>query len=182
MLFATLLLLPFFLWSLMPLPAFCTFTAPSQILALIPGYSGILLRRAWYKRTLARCGSNLTVDWMAVIRTRDTEIGDRCTLGVANWIGWTTIGNDVMTGSHVVLASGRNQHGFSDTSKPMREQHGEKARILIGNDVWIGAHAVIMDNVADGTVVGAGSVITKTFPAHNVIAGNPAKILRSRLS
>ncbi|MDP1927106.1 MAG: acyltransferase [Thiobacillus sp.] len=179
-LLAFILLLPLLFWSRLPLPEYTTFTAPSQWLSFLPGYSGILLRRVWYRSTLRRCGSNLTVDWLAVIRTRETEIGDRCTLGVGNWVGWVRLGNDVMTGSHVVFVSGARQHGFNDVSRPMRQQHGQKSRVTVGNDVWIGAQTVVMADVSLGTVIGAGSIVTRQHPEMSVIAGNPARVLRKR--
>jgi len=177
---AYFLLLPFFAWFLIPLPDFSRFTAVSQLLSFLPGYSGILLRRVWYRHTLRRCGTHLTVDWLGVIRTRESEIGDRCTLGVANWAGWVKIGNDVMTGNHVVLLSGARQHAFDDLSTAIRAQHGFKEQLEIGDDVWIGAQAVIMASVSSGNVVGAGSVVTKTFDSGSVIAGNPARLIRMR--
>lgn len=179
-LLAFILLLPLFLWTRLPLSQYTTFTAPSQWLSFLPGYSGILLRRVWYRYTLRRCGSNLTVDWLAVIRTRETEIGDRCTLGVSNWLGWVRLGDDVMTGSHVVFVSGARQHGFDDFSRPMRQQHGQKKQVRIGDDVWIGAQSVVMADVSIGTVIGAGSIVTRQHPAMSVIAGNPARVLRKR--
>lgn len=178
---AFVVLLPLFLWSrLFFLPEYSTFTSPSQLLALIPGYAGIMLRRVWYRRTLRRCGRNLTVDWLAVIRTRHSEIGNRCTIGVGSWVGWVRMGDDVMTGSHVVIVSGAKQHGFDDTSRPMREQSGHKRQIIIGDDVWIGAHSVVMADVSRGTVIGAGSIVTRQHPPMSVIVGNPARILRNR--
>jgi acetyltransferase-like isoleucine patch superfamily enzyme len=177
---AYLLLLPLLIWSRLPLPQYSSFTAPSQLLSLLPGFSGILLRRVWYRKTLRSCGTNLTVDWLAVIRTRDSEIGDRCTLGVGSWVGWVRIGDDVMTGSHVILISGARQHDFSDTSRPMRELAGGKMQLLVGSDVWVGSRSLLMTHVSSGTVVGAGSVVTKQFEAFAVIVGNPAKILRMR--
>lgn len=179
-LLAFILLLPLMLWSRLPLPEYTTFTAPSQWLSYLPGYSGILLRRVWYRSTLRRCGSNLTVDWLAVIRTRETEIGDRCTLGVGNWVGWVRLGDDVMTGSHVIFVSGARQHGFDDISRPMRQQHGRKRQLTIGDDVWIGAQTVVMADVSSGTVIGAGSIVTRQHSALSVIAGNPARVLRKR--
>ncbi len=179
-LLAFILLLPLLLWSRLPLPEFTTFTATSQWLSYLPGYGGILLRRVWYRHTLRRCGSHLTVDWLAVIRTRESEIGDRCTLGVGNWVGWVKLGNDVMTGSHVVFVSGARQHGFDDGSRAMRQQHGQKRQVVVGDDVWIGAHAVVMADVSPGTLVGAGSIVTKSYPPHVILAGNPARVLRHR--
>lgn len=179
-LLAFIFLLPLMLWSRLPLPEYTTFTAPSQWLSYLPGYSGILLRRVWYRATLRYCGSNLTVDWLAVIRTRESEIGHRCTLGVSNWVGWVRLGNDVMTGSHVVFISGGRQHSFEDVSRPMRQQHGGKKQVTIGDDVWIGAQAVVMEDVSSGTVIGAGSIVTRQYPELSVIAGNPARVLRKR--
>jgi virginiamycin A acetyltransferase len=179
---AILLLLPLLLWSRLPLPEFSAFTAPSQLLALVPGYIGMFLRRVWYRQTLRRCGQNFTVDWLGVVRTRDSEIGDRCTLGVAAWVGWVRIGNDVLTGSGLTILSGASQHDFSDTTRPMREQSGQKKQITIGDDVWIGANVTVLTDIAPGTVVGAGSVVTRKYNPCVVIAGNPARVLRQRTS
>ena len=177
---ATIMLTPLLLWSRLPLPVLSAFTAPSQLLSFVPGLSGILLRRVWYRWTLKSCGRNLTMDWLAVIRLPGTTVGNNCTFGIANWIGFAAIGDDVMTGSHVTVLSGREQHGFADIDRPMRLQHGEKRQLTIGSDVWIGAQAVVMADVSGGTVIGAGSIVTKTFPPCTIVAGNPARVLRKR--
>ncbi len=175
-----ILLTPLFIWSCLPLTEYSAFTAPSQWLSYFPGYIGVVLRRVWYRATLRRCGSNLTVDWLAVIRTRESEIGNHCTLGVGNWVGWVRLGNDIMTGSHVALISGARQHEFSDLTKPIRLQHGEKRQLIVGDDVWIGTQSVIMADISSGTVIGAGSIVTRTYPPRVIIAGNPARVLRHR--
>jgi maltose O-acetyltransferase len=53
--------------------------------------------------------------------------------------------------------------------------------VHIGHDVWIGGGAIILPGVTigDGSVVGAGSVVVRDVPAAKVVAGNPARILRS---
>jgi carbonic anhydrase/acetyltransferase-like protein (isoleucine patch superfamily) len=142
---------------------------------------GILLRRVWYRKTLKACGRNFTVDWLAVVRTQRSEVGHHCTLGVGNWISWVKLGNDVITGNNVTILSGREQHHFERLDKPIREQGGKKRQVVIGNDVWVGAHTIIMADVSPGTVIGAGSVVTHTYEHNSVLAGVPAKRLRNRL-
>lgn len=174
------LLLPLLMWARLPLTEMTRFTAPSQLLALIPGTLGILLRRVWYSRTLRRCGTNLTVDWLAVIRISDSSFGNNCTLGVGSWVGWVECGDDVITGDHVTLLSGATQHGLDDPDRPMRLQEGRKQRLVVGSDVWIGSHVVVMADITPRTAIGAGSVVTKTFDPGAIVAGNPARVLRIR--
>lgn len=69
------------------------------------------------------------------------------------------------------------------TYDPYRHPENDKGYItVIGNDVWIGSHAMIMDGITIGTgaVIGTGSVVTKDVPPYAIVAGVPAKILRYR--
>ena len=63
----------------------------------------------------------------------------------------------------------------------MLEQGQFNRPITIGNNVWIGAGAVVLPGVTigDNTVIGAGSIVTKDIPAHVVAVGNPCKVLRT---
>lgn len=56
--------------------------------------------------------------------------------------------------------------------------------LVIGNDVWIGANAIIMNglNIGDGAVIGAGAVVTRDVEPYAIVAGNPAKIIKMRFS
>jgi len=53
---------------------------------------------------------------------------------------------------------------------------------VIGNDVWVGAAALVLKGVTvgDGAVIGAGSVVTKDVPPYAIVTGNPAQIIRYR--
>ena len=67
-----------------------------------------------------------------------------------------------------------------------KERLGKRVRkkVTIGNDVWIGAQAIILPGVtvADHAVVAAGALVTKDVNSWEVVGGNPAKVIGSRLS
>ena len=157
------------------------FETVGKALSLIPGLGGMWVRRAWYKATLTRCGENLYVDFMAAIRTPKTSVGSNVFIGHSCWIGWADIGDDVMLGGHIVVLSGARQHEFERTDIPMRLQEGHPIQVRIGRDVWVGNGAIIAADVAEGSVVGAGSVVTRCHPPYSVIVGVPAHVVRSRM-
>ncbi len=171
------LLIPFFV--LYGIRLF-SFTSISQLLSLIPGFFGVVLRRVWYKCTLASCGKNFTVDFMGAVRSPKSKVGDNVYIGVNSFVGLVDIGSDTMISGHILVLSGGAQHGTARLDVPMRLQEGEVKKVTIGKDCWIGAGSIIFANVADHSIVGAGSVVTKTFKPYDIIAGVPAKKIKSR--
>ncbi len=110
----------------------------------------------------------------------EIHIGDRTRIGLHNTIiGPVRIGNDVNLAQGVVV-SGLN-HNYKDTTRTINEQGVNASPIIIGDDVWIGANAVITSGVTIGKhcVIGAGSIVTKDIPDYSVAVGIPAKIIRT---
>lgn len=94
-------------------------------------------------------------------------------------LGDVTFGDDVMLGPKVIIWS--RDHGMKP-GIPMRSQPHTSRPIRVGNDVWIGAGAILLKGVTveDGAVIAAGAVVTKSVPKGAIVAGNPAKIIRYR--
>lgn len=90
--------------------------------------------------------------------------------------GTITIGNNVLLGPNVkVFAGGHDQATIDlvDTSDP----------VVINNYVWIGGNSTILGGVTigEGAVIGAGSVVTHDVPPYTITAGNPARVIKSRI-
>ena len=109
----------------------------------------------------------------------DVSIGDHTRIGLHN-----TIIGPVVIGSHVNLAQGITitalNHIFSDPQKRIDEQGVSTDQVIIEDDTWIGANAVILPGVTIGrhSVIAAGAVVTKDIPPHSLAAGIPAKIIK----
>ena len=73
-------------------------------------------------------------------------------------------------------------HNIADPDMPIRLQGGGESPVAIGDDVWLGTRAIILPGVSLGShcIVGAGAVVTKSFPDYAIVAGVPARILRMR--
>ena len=141
------------------------------------------LRYVLCRTLFARCGVDVNVERGADFSSGNTiRIGDHSGIGVDAWIrADLTVGNHVMMGPRVVIYG--RYHKFDRIDVPMREQGmGEYRPIVIGDDVWIGAGSIILQGVriGMGAIVGAGSVVTKDVPPYAIVAGNPARVIRSR--
>lgn len=92
--------------------------------------------------------------------------------------GGVTIGNRVYTSPLVQLLA--VNHIYQDPSRPFIDQGITAEGIVIEDDVWIGGGAIITDGVrvGQGAVVAAGAVVTNDVPAHTVVAGIPAKVVK----
>ncbi len=112
----------------------------------------------------------------------DVIIGDHTRVGLHN-----TIIGPVTIGSHVNLAQGITvtalNHNFSDSTLRIDEQGVSTTPVVIGDDVWIGANAVVLPGVHIGrhVVVAAGAVVTRDVPDGCVVAGVPATIKKRLL-
>lgn len=116
----------------------------------------------------------------AIVRG-DVAFGDDCTVNAYACIsGQVRCGNGVRIASHVSIV-GFN-HGFEDPDSPIHAQGLTSVGIEIGDDVWIGANAVVVDgvNIGRGAVIAAGAVVTRDVPPLAIVAGVPAKVVRRR--
>ena len=113
------------------------------------------------------------------------ELGENVFIGpycVLYGHGGLKIGNGTMIAAHSVVVP--TSHTFGAVGKHIREQPSQAVGITIAEDVWIGAGSCILDavNIGCGSIVGAGSVVTRDVPPGVVVGGVPAKFLRSRSS
>jgi acetyltransferase-like isoleucine patch superfamily enzyme len=127
-------------------------------------------------------GSDSTIEEYCTINNGvgDVIIGNNTLIGIGNTIiGPITIGNNVIFAQNIV-ASALN-HEYKDPQIPIRHQTINTSAIVIEDDCWIAANAVITAGVTIGkhSVVAAGAVVTKDIPPFSVAVGNPAKILKA---
>jgi len=110
----------------------------------------------------------------------DVTVGSHVWMDTFCNIGHADIGDCVLMARNCHVVSGNRGHGFDRTDVPIMQQYGEAGRVRVGPDVWMGSGVVILADVGRGSVIGAGSVVTRPIPAMSVAAGNPARILRMR--
>jgi acetyltransferase-like isoleucine patch superfamily enzyme len=116
-------------------------------------------------------------------KNMDIQIGDRVQFGLNCDITTNVhIGNNVLLASGVNIV-GRRDHSFDEAGKTIWQcARGDNGLTIIEDDVWIGAHAIILSGVTvgKGSIVAAGSVVTKDIPPCEIWGGNPAKKLKDR--
>ncbi len=157
------------------------FRTMSELLSLIPFVFGVIIRYQFYRRALRGCGQNVFFSFGTVFYYPEISIGNNVLIGMYNTIHHCDFGDNVMTAEGCRFLSGSKYHHFSRCDIPMTRQGGQLKRIRVGDDVWIGANAVVMEDIAKGAIVGAGAVVTRKVELYCIVAGNPARILNKRL-
>ncbi|MBA4695807.1 MAG: CatB-related O-acetyltransferase [Legionella sp.] len=146
-----------------------------------------------YKARFQTCGKHVLFDPLnSMFRYESMQVGDYVFIGGNAWMSGSLsspihIGSYVLFGPSVTLLCG--DHDTRQLGIPMylAEKSPEQAssgKIVIENDVWIGANATILKGVTigEGAIVAAGSVVTKSVPPYAIVAGVPARIVKQRFT
>jgi acetyltransferase-like isoleucine patch superfamily enzyme len=107
----------------------------------------------------------------------NVNIGSNCQIFSASQV---KIGKNVLIAAYCYLVGGG--HIFDDANIPVMQQGRHSLGISIGDNVWLGAGAQVLDGVTigEGAVIAAGAVVTENIPPFSVAGGIPAKILKMR--
>ncbi len=153
---------------------------------ILPNYRhcrwGNRLKNVFARNAFSAVGKN--VNWgKSVLISMDFRIGDFSGVGDGARIPkGVTIGDDVMIGRDLKIYT--KNHRTDRTDIPMRLQgFTDVSSLTIENDVWIGDNVIITagcNRISIGSVVAAGSVVTKDVEPYSVVGGNPAKVIRYR--
>lgn len=124
---------------------------------------------------------------------RKAEIGDMTYTGADVGIMWAKVGKYCCIARRVEI--GGNEHNYRAASMMPTyrlrmklggklAKHPDEEPITIGNDVWIGAGAVVARKpglvIGDGAVIGSGAVVTRSVPPYAIVAGVPARVIKYR--
>lgn len=144
------------------------------------------VRYMCYKKLCLSIGENVKISPGTYISyPENISIGNNVTIHefcVISGYGGIEIGNDVSIAHNCSILS--SSHPYHNPDMKIRESELLKGKVTIGNNVWIGAGVKILyrTRIADGVVIGAGSVVNKNIPCNSVYAGVPAKLIKNRLS
>ena len=154
--------------------------------------SGLFEKYAWYvhdhiaPKAEMKKGANIRIHPTASLRCgRNIRIGENSHINQYCCI-WASKNSKIILGDNLLMGPGvkifSSNHGTSK-DKIMNQQGWVEKDIIIGNDVWIGANAVILPGIKinDGVIIAAGAVVTKDIPPYSIVAGVPAKPIKERI-
>lgn len=139
------------------------------------------IRTFFGKRILKYSGESINIEHGA-------EFNRLCSCGTNSGIGVNCklqgpveIGENVMIGPECLFYTVNHEHSRLDI--PMNEQGAtQPKKIIIEDDVWLGSRVIVLPGVTigKGSIIGAGTVLTKSVPPYSIVAGNPGKVVRNR--
>lgn len=157
-------------------------------------YISKAFKKFFHMSSVSKCNIHKTAKIGDGCTVSDTVMGKYSYVGDNTNISFAAVGSFTSISSYCGIGGGGHPTDWVSTS-PMFNKHRSILRVnfsqndynpfketAIGNDVWIGTHCLIKSGVtiADGAVIGMGSVVTKDIGPYEIWAGNPAKLIRKR--
>lgn len=156
------------------------FVTSTHLLSLVPDYIGSYLRVAFYTYTLPECSFTGHIRFGTFFSRAQARIGENFYVGAYNIIGLAHIGKNVVIANNINIMSGRRQHNFDDPEQNIMEVQDNFRPVKVGDNVFVGDRAIIMADVGEYSIIGAGSVVVKPIPPYSVAVGNPARVVKLR--
>jgi acetyltransferase-like isoleucine patch superfamily enzyme len=148
------------------------------------GLKGIAVRYCLVRSIAQACGDNVAVhESVYLFSVEKISLGNHITIHPLSYLdaeGEISIGNNVSIAHNTSIIS--FEHDYHDPKIPITSTPLLLKKVIIEDDVWIGAGVRILGGVTIGTgsVIGAGAVVTKDIPPMSIAAGVPAHIIKSR--
>src|SRR5262245_182246 len=150
----------------------------AQLMAGVPGYPGVVLRRAYYWWTLDQCSLQTFIGYGAYFAHRMSRVGEHVYIGPYAVVGAAEIGTWAMIGTRASLLSGGALHALDDSGRWLPSDLTRVRRIQVGSHAWIGEGAILMADVGCRANVAVGAVVSAPVADGVVVAGNPARFVR----
>lgn len=166
-----------------------------QIIYRLPGLLLVMVRQIWRRLRMylllplfREHGKNIWFDPDGVYSFENIILGSDVYLGICPTLmaakSVIRIGSKVMFGPHVTVVGGG--HNTAEIGRFMfdvtEKRPGDDRGVIIEDDVWVGIRAIILRGVTvgRGSIVAAGSVVTKSVPPYAIVAGCPARVIKFR--
>ena len=150
----------------------------THLVALLPGLPGVFLRRAFYSLTLESCSLHCCIGFGSLFSHRSARVEKHVYIGNYSMIGSAYLGEHCLIGSRVSILSGKAQHVLDENGMWSPFSPERMTKVALVRNVWVGEGAIIMADIGEGSMVGAGAVITSNVRSHIIVSGNPARFIR----
>lgn len=126
-------------------------------------------------------GSRINVNEGAVLRMGSGYMNYDCVVDVFSSV---TIGHNVVISERVAIRDSDNHVVWEQDDQTDKEAKPMTSPVVIEDHVWIGMNAIILKGVTigEGSIIAAGSIVNKDVPAHCLVAGVPAKVIKTGIS
>lgn len=146
------------------------------------GKVGLLIRYILIKNLAKKCGDNVSIHPnVYLFNVEHISFGDNVSihpLCYLEGVGELSIGDNVSIAHNSSIMT--TNHGWSDTSKPIKYNEQTNSEVIINSDVWVGCGCRILSGVEVGSrsIIAAGAVVVKNIEPNSIVGGIPAKVIK----